>query len=276
MDLPDELLVQRDCPICRTPGHYGKITDYARASWRVVICPVCDFAFLPQVPDASAFAREFAWDKTHAAEAAYRRRHYPLLERLEKWTRWRLAIFPRVQPADIVNHHARPGPVIDLGCGSGGFSESLGPGFIPYGIEISPALAQIADGAFARRGGSAVQMTAARGLLQFPDGFFSAAILRSYLEHDAEAREVLSRLHPKMKADSLVIIKVPNFGSLNRRIMKRRWCGFRYPDHCNYFTKASMRKLAAICGFEMRIPWYLGLPTDDNFIAILRPKRKAL
>lgn len=58
-------------------------------------------------------------------------------------------------------------------------------------------------------------------------------------------------------------------------VMQRKWCGFRYPDHVNYFTRASLAKLAAIAGFNMHVPWYLGLPTDDNIMAILTPRAEA-
>ncbi|GAB0114354.1 hypothetical protein AcidC75_18780 [Acidisoma sp. C75] len=263
---------ERDCPICLAPGRQGLPTKYRRDAWRIVSCRQCGFAFLPEVPLASAFAEELAWENTHAEEAAFRKKNYPLLDFIDQSTKWRFRIFPRVQPADIVNKFAEAGPVIDLGCGNGGFSAALKPGLTPYGIEISAGLARSADAVFARKGGRAIQMAAADGIKHFQDAFFSAAILRSYLEHDADARDVLCALRPKMRPGSIVVVKVPNFDSLNRKLMQRRWCGFRYPDHCNYFTKSSLHRLAGSAGFTMTVPWYLGLPTDDNLIAILRPK----
>jgi hypothetical protein len=74
----------------------------------------------------------------------------------------------------------------------------------------------------------------------------------------------------KMRAGGIAVIKVPNYGSLNRRIMGRSWCGIRLPDHVNYFSRSSLRLLARQAGFSIAYPFLLSLPTDDNVIAILR------
>ena len=65
--------------------------------------------------------------------------------------------------------------------------------------------------------------------------------------------------------DGVLIIKVPNYGSVNRRVFGRRWCGFRFPDHMNYFTPESLVRLCAECGLGVRaFSWLDRLPTSDN------------
>ena len=66
-----------------------------------------------------------------------------------------------------------------------------------------------------------------------------------------------------------VFVRVPNYGSLNRRVMGARWCGFRYPDHVNYFTSATLRTMAAMAGFSMQIVNRANLWIDDNIQALL-------
>jgi hypothetical protein len=51
--------------------------------------------------------------------------------------------------------------------------------------------------------------------------------------------------------------------------MGRRWCGFRYPDHLNYFTPKTLVALAAKAGFETGFGLTGRLPTSDNMWAIL-------
>jgi hypothetical protein len=46
--------------------------------------------------------------------------------------------------------------------------------------------------------------------------------------------------------------------------MGRKWCGFRYPDHLNYFTPASLRSMAAKAGFAIHFRYRHWLPTNDN------------
>jgi hypothetical protein len=65
-------------------------------------------------------------------------------------------------------------------------------------------------------------------------------------------------------------VKVPNFASMNRVVMGRHWCGFRHPDHLNYFTPKTLRLLAEATGFDVELPFLDALPTDDNMVAILR------
>ena len=94
--------------------------------------------------------------------------------------------------------------------------------------------------------------------------------MRSYLEHELHPAEVLRELWRTLKPGAVVIVKVPNFASLNRRVMGMRWCGFRHPDHLNYFTPDTLTNMARACGFE---PWFgltWRLPTGDNMWALLK------
>ena len=62
---------------------------------------------------------------------------------------------------------------------------------------------------------------------------------------------------------------MPNFGSVNRRVSGSQWCGFRYPDHVNYFTPQSLRTMAADCGLSLRLINPLLFVFNDNINAML-------
>jgi SAM-dependent methyltransferase len=178
-------------------------------------------------------------------------------------------MFPRVEAVALLNEVAPSGPAIDLGCGSGAYLSKFDSRFVPYGIEISKALAARAQTSVQARGGKVVQGSCVTALSAFQDSFFTAALLRSYLEHDWEAREVMTCLARKMAPGGVAIVKVPNYGGLNRRIMGKSWAGFRLPDHVNYFDRQSLETLATASGFRAKFPVLNNLPTDDNMIAIL-------
>ncbi len=76
----------------------------------------------------------------------------------------------------------------------------------------------------------------------------------------------------KLRKGGIAVIKVPNFGSVNRMVRGPKWCGIRLPDHVNYFTRDSLTKLADQAGFDIHFPFLLSLPTDDNVVAVLRRK----
>jgi hypothetical protein len=63
----------------------------------------------------------------------------------------------------------------------------------------------------------------------------------------------------------------PNYGSLNRKVMGVRWCGFRYPDHLNHFTAKALGTTAAKAGFGISFRWTgrLALAASDSMRAIL-------
>ena len=70
----------------------------------------------------------------------------------------------------------------------------------------------------------------------FPLNFFSAALVRSYLEHKMRPFDVLEETHRTLNEGGVALVKVPDFASINRMVLRKRWCGFRYPDDLIYFT----------------------------------------
>jgi SAM-dependent methyltransferase len=264
-------VVARDCPLCeaRDPA---PLAGYGEGIWQLVRCGPCGFVYLDRAPDYTALFAAMAWEKTGAAELERRAEIRPFSFRLSRATRIRMALLPRKKMADLVARAARPGNVVDLGCGTGWQLASLPASFIPYGIEISAEAAGAADSLLRQRGGTAINQPALRGLESFADGFFTAATLRSYLEHELHPRAVLRELWRTLAPGGVAIVKVPNYGSLNRRVTGRKWCGFRYPDHLNYFTPKTLRGLAEGCGYRVRFGLTDRLPTSDNmYAALLKP-----
>lgn len=261
-------VVARNCPLCDRDDA-AAIAGYGYDPWQLVRCRGCGFVYLDRSPDYSALFTAMAWEKTGAAEVERRAEVRPFSLRLSRATRLRMALLPRKRMADLLARTARPGNVVDLGCGTGGQLAALPEAYIPYGIEISAEAAAAADAAFRRRGGAVVNQPSLTGLRNFADGFFTAAALRSYLEHELHPRAVLRELRRTLTPEGVAIVKVPNYGSLNRRVAGRKWCGFRYPDHVNYFTPQTLRAMAEDCGYQVRFGPTDRLPTSDNMYAVL-------
>jgi SAM-dependent methyltransferase len=261
-------VVGRNCPLCdaREPA---PLSGYGEGIWQLVRCGACGFVYLDRAPDYTALFAAMAWEKTGVAELERRAEMRPFSFRLSRATRIRMALLPRKKMSDLVARAARPGNVVDLGCGTGWQLAALSPAFIPYGIEISSEAAAAAASVLGSRGGVAINQPALRGLNSFADGFFTAATLRSYLEHELHPRAVLRELWRTLAPGGVAIVKVPNYGSLNRRVTGRKWCGFRYPDHLNYFTPKTLRMIAEGCGYRVRFGLTDRLPTSDNMYAVL-------
>lgn len=259
---------QRACPLCGG-GEAAELPRYSREGWRVARCAGCGFVYLANPPGHAALSEDFAWEKGLDAEKARRLKAAPAMYGIDYATRFRTGLFQKTDMQKYVAWFGNGGNVLDIGCAQG---DRIGPPFTPYGIEISKALAEEADANMRARGGRCVHGPGAEAIGAFEPGLFDGIVMRSYLEHEEQPLKVLEGAHRALKATGAVYVKVPNWGSVNRRVTGGKWCGVRLPDHVNYFTPASLRAMAAKAGFEMEIKNPLNLPFDDNIHALLRKR----
>ena len=264
-------VVDRVCPSCQTVNEEVPPGLYSYDCWPVIECSSCGFVYITKGPVYDELSQNLAWEMTSQLENDRRAKLRKTFYKASKLSRWRLHIFPRKKITDMIERFSAPGPVVDVGCGTGCQLSDLPPDYIPWGIEISEQLAADAHELFSQKGGECVRAPALDGLQQLQDDHYTAISMRSYLEHEARPLEVLVHSYRILKAGGVVIVKVPNFASLNRRLTGKKWVGFRYPDHLNYFTPKSLKTMAKKAGFE---EVFFGLtyclPTSDNFYAILK------
>jgi len=257
----------RHCPGCDSA--HSENLHLGREPWNIVQCARCQFVYLDHVPAQDAFESTFAWDVSYAAEKRRRKRKQPVVQWIDEKTRWRLHIFPRPETREILMTIARPGPVLDVGCGDGGQAMKLPDAFTPFGVEIAPRLAERADAEFRKRGGRCLQGDSATTIGAFEGQKFSGVMMNSYLEHEFRPKEVLGAIRDTLDDEAPVVIKVPNFGSLNAKVMGRNWCGIRLPDHVNYLTWRSLKAISEQTGYRIEAPRGTNLPTNDNMWAVL-------
>ena len=159
------------------------------------------------------------------------------------------------------------GHVLDVGCGSGG---RLRAPMTPYGIELSTALHREADTYMKSHGGYCLHGAGAEAIWDFEPQQFDGIVMFSYLEHEVDVHKVLSGAHRALKDGGALFIRVPNYGSLNRTLIGPKWCGFRYPDHVNYFTLKTLTETCRNNGFSTQLINKISLPLDDNISVLLR------
>ncbi len=255
---------EQDCPVCNNAG-YNVLPTYSHNEWTIAQCDNCNFVYLRNPPGYEAMVEEFAWEKTSKKEQTRRLDERPAWAWLSRRSRWRLGLFGR--SFDKVAKHMPAGKILNVGCGVG--TMNVGRNGIPYGIEISRSLHKIANERMMKEGGYAIHAPAVEGAAQFDDDFFDGVIMFSYLEHEQQPRKILGEVSRILKKSGKAYVRVPNFGCLNRRFMQKKWCGFRYPDHVNYFTVHSLKKLADEFGFDFKLLNWPIIHFDDNINAIL-------
>jgi 2-polyprenyl-3-methyl-5-hydroxy-6-metoxy-1,4-benzoquinol methylase len=220
--------------------------------------------YIPAVPDYQEHVDHFTWERSYARETQQRRkspfyRFHPLL-------RFRKALPATVQ-LNWVMRHVRQGALLDIGCGGGEFLAQATPFFQVSGIELSPALAKAAQ----ERTPTATIYQMPGASMSVPAGAFDVITMFSYLEHEVYPLQVLTHARDALRPEGILCIKVPNYASLNRRVRGSSWCGYRFPDHCNYFTPSTLRQLLHRAGLHP-LPGRLHdcLLTSDNMYLAAR------
>lgn len=261
---------ERDCPICGDSASSARsVAGIAPDPWHLVRCRACGFLYLQNPPDYQTLSSVFPWQQTYEATSRVRREAQGSSERALRKGLVSIRVL-----AQSLTHRDKlkrllstcpPGRVLDLGCDSGYNVEALSEDQIPLGVEISPELAAEARPRFEALGGSVYTGPVLEGLAELDDASCSGCIAKSYLEHEIQPRPVLEELHRVLQPGGLLVVKVPNYACWLRSWRGARWCGFRFPDHVNYFTPASLRELLAKCGFQItRFHLLDRFPTSDN------------
>lgn len=257
--------MHRCCPLCRHDNDATARNAYSSDAWPLKTCAGCGFVYIEKAPVYDELFEEHAWEKSSAAHALRRRQRHPLLQALSKRTRWRLHLFKRRQMEEMLAPYVAEGVVLDVGCGKGTQLRRLPERYTPWGIEISRAEAAHAVDWARGRGGEVLVDSAVGGLERVASGFVAGVFMRSYLEHEAKPARVLQETTRILRPGGVAVIKVPNYGSLNRRLFGKDWCGFRFPDHLNYFTPQTLARMCNQAGLVVRRFRFMDrFPLGDN------------
>jgi SAM-dependent methyltransferase len=262
----------RVCPACGQDNAGVPPLPVSSAPWKLKACRQCGFVYLENAPVYAELEEHFAWEKTYTAERARREREEPVFQ----WVSRRLIALRRIVPKrgllPLTERMVPDGDVLDVGCADAVMLARLGPRHVPHGIELSAALAKRAAEVLAPRGGSVVHASALDGLSRLQAGRFSGIWMHSFLEHELEPLATLKAARRVLRADGRLILKMPNYASINRHVRSARWCGFRFPDHVNYFTPASLWRMVEAAGLRVvRMNFLDRLPTSDNMWLVAGP-----
>jgi SAM-dependent methyltransferase len=143
-------------------------------------------------------------------------------------------------------HCKQSGSLLDLGCSSGSFLESLrGEPWKLYGIEMSVDCAKRAE---ARTGAKVF----VGDILEapFPPESFDVITCFDVLEHLYEPTRVMAKITEWLKPGGIFYVFVPNIDSAEARVFGSYWCGLELPRHLFHYSPTSLRYLAKSVGLE--------------------------
>ena len=222
------------CPVCGQMGaqewlrgpdrFHGRQEEYT-----LVRCPGCSLVWLSNPPQPSEMHLHYtaAYDKLISASG----RNSP-----HRWRERKSALTP----------HKQSGAILDLGCSSGSFLESLKGGeWKLHGIEMSKDCAQVAE----VKTGAQVFVG---DILEAPFRPESFDVITCFdvLEHLYEPRRVMAKVGEWLKPGGIFYVLVPNVDAAEARVFGGYWHGLELPRHLFHYSPASLKFLANSAGLR--------------------------
>jgi SAM-dependent methyltransferase len=202
------------------------------ALYDVVRCSQCGLVFTNPRPPAEQIAGLYA--------AGY----FPF-ERLSGASAWLDRFLRRRSAAKLAKLAGGVGSALEVGCGRGRFLETLVErGWKATGIEPDPEAA-----ATARAAGLGVLT----GTLDEAavEGSYDVVVMRHALEHVPSPRLCLQRCAELVTPGGHLFLSLPNFDSLERRILGRWWGDYDIPRHLYHFSRPTLEPLLGASGFAV-------------------------
>jgi SAM-dependent methyltransferase len=223
-----------ECPVCGHLGglHWFQAPDRFHGrdkNYTVVRCPVCRLAWLSHPPQPNQM-------HLHYTEAYDR-----LISRAGENSseRWECRRQTLVQ-------YKQSGSLLDLGCSSGSFLQSLsGNNWSLCGIEMSAESAKKAEA------NSGAKVFVGDILdAQFPPASFDVITCFDVFEHLYKPRQVMSKVAHWLKPGGIFYLLVPNVDSAEARVFGTYWHGWEIPRHLFHYSPASLQFLAESAGLR--------------------------
>jgi len=222
------------CPICGGKGAKEFLTAPDRFHGRtekylLVRCSHCSVVWLDQPPKPADMQRHYteAYDRLISAAGQ------------ESPHRWR-------DRKKTLLQYKQSGELLDLGCSSGAFLQSLrGGSWDLSGIEMSSESARKAE----ESSGAKVFVGEILGA-SFPPESFDVITCFDVLEHVYEPRKVIARVGEWLKPGGIFYVLVPNIDSAEARVFRSYWHGLELPRHLFHYSPVSLKLLAQTAGLR--------------------------
>jgi len=198
----------------------------------VAACRECDFLFKLQRPPSVYLHDHYAESGEHYLESLAEE-HSGIREDFCKARQLLGDAFPK------------GGMILDIGCASGFFLESLGANWERFGIEPFHLAAERAR----MRGGLTVHECdlIAAG---FPGQYFDVICSFDVVEHLPSPMPMFQEARRILRPGGWLLLGTGDSGAFTARLAGSRWTYLCFPEHLSFFNSYSLRKALAKAGFS--------------------------
>ena len=81
---------------------------------------------------------------------------------------------------------------------------------------------------------------------------FDVIVMYQVLEHLQDPLTICKELHSMLKEDGILVIEVPNWDSLWRKVFSQHWSGLQIPRHQIFFSPKTLQQLLDKAGFKTK------------------------
>ncbi len=151
----------------------------------------------------------------------------------------------------IVLKYHKSGRLLDIGCSTGDFLAEISDygrntQWELFGVEISEFAANLA-----KRKKYLNILNSSLEKANFPDHYFDVITLWDVLEHLYDPFNSLLEIYRILKPGGILLIRVPNYDSIDRKIFKSNWAGWDAPRHLFIFNKKTIKFYLQKTGFTI-------------------------
>jgi 2-polyprenyl-3-methyl-5-hydroxy-6-metoxy-1,4-benzoquinol methylase len=140
----------------------------------------------------------------------------------------------------------KQGNILDVGCSTGVFLNGMqAKGWLTCGIETSGFAAQYARDRFDL---NVLNEDILNAKIE-PD-HFDVVTMWDVLEHTFDPLNVLKRTLTLLKEDGVLILRLPNWESLDRKVFSKYWIGYDSPRHLFVFPRSVLMAMLVTAGYR--------------------------
>lgn len=249
------------CPVCDSTAIEQAIavTDFSVSGqvFQVWSCRSCSFRFTQDVPSMEDIGRYYQFEDYISHTDTKKGLINQLYHQVRAFT---------------LNHKQKmirklsaknQGAILDIGCGTGAFLETMkDAGWNGLGLEPDA---------------SAREKAISRGLTVLPSHSLfeinqpvDVVTMWHVLEHVHDLHGYLNKIHALLASDGVFIVAVPNYTSQDQLAYQQYWAAYDVPRHLYHFSPDSMQVLMKKHGFQLvkTMPMWF----DSFYVSMLSEK----
>ena len=240
-------MIQADqCPACGNPA---RSLRYAEGAYRLWLCQGCGLGYCDPQPDQAQLESTYT-DAYAGATVGYFSKVARKLARSRGRVRHMVGYLDR--PFDAPPRKR----FLDVGC-NGGFmvQAAIEQGFDAYGLDPDPVSIAYAQthypkGHFTHAFLENYEARVKVGPVIGPDDRFDAIYCSEVIEHAPDPNAFVRALARLAKPGAVLYLTTPDLGHFMVPRNLAKWDAYCPPDHCLYFSRASLGALLQRHGFK--------------------------